>query len=250
MVPGSTVPIKGVHDPAAASALEDRQPGAVPADGVHEALGETLTAAPAPTQTPPSTSEPAEPEQACTAASSDEQASPPSSEPASVAAASQSREGDAAPAAEEWRPFRPDEAKAAAALLVVLRRALQAGSEVMSLTKQVLVCNTPATGILLTQMPDEGELPSLKQLEGIAPTFTKEWLGHLTQECAAAGQQPLAVFTRSAECFTHLRARHSKHTDPGKYAARLERLRAIKASLGAKGSISSRSDEIMRKWYC
>ena len=148
-------------------------------------------------------------------------------------------EESAAPAPDECCPLSPDEVKVAAALLVVLRKALKIGRDKHVFTKKILESNCPITCHFLQRMPDEGELPSLKQLEGSASRALKDSLGKLSRQCVCADCQPLEVFTRSAACNTHLRALAS--VAGGDFAARQQRLLSIEASLGLSGSAMSQT---------
>ena len=207
---------------------------------------------------------PKEPGQASAGQAPGQKASPASAQPeASAAAACQSSVADAAPAAEECRALRPHEQKVAAALLVVLRRAQQrrGGDYCMAVTKRIIMANNPLTSPFLAELPDDGGLPSLKQLEnrpshGLAmlrrtdsteihwPAGWKGALEDLAQQCATAAAEPLEVFTRSAVCRTHIAARHDM--DAGKLAARLQRLQPIQASLPASSAAESKHEETDR----
>ena len=146
-------------------------------------------------------------------------------------------EESAAAAPDECYPLSPDEVKVAAALLVVLKKALKNGRDKMIATKKILESNCPRTIHLLRRVPDDGELPSLKQLEGSASRALKEALREMSRQFRCAACQPLEVFTRSAACNTHLRALAS--VAGGDYAARQQRLLGIEASLGLSGSAMS-----------
>ena len=180
---------------------------------------------------PSSIAAPAEPGQASGAALPEQQVTAAASKPAVSAAAPQDLEADMAPEAEEWRPFRPHEQKVAAALLVVLKKALRRGGmDDMTGTKYLLIANNPVLSHFLGRVPD-GELPSLKQLEAQATSQARGVLALLYEHCAAAGWQPLEVFTRSAQCSTHLIALQDKHAGDGadgaEFCARLQRLQAV-----------------------
>ena len=183
---------------------------------------------------PSSTAAPAEPQQASVAAIPEQQASAAASQNASSYTASHGREADRAPEAEEWRPFRPHEQKVAAALLVVLKKALKKGSDDLVGTKYSLISNNPVASHFLMLIPHDGELPSLKQLEAQATPVAREALALLSEHCAAVGWQPLEVFTRSAQCLTHLGALQNKQGSGRKLYARLQRLQALQMSLGMR----------------
>ena len=86
-------------------------------------------------------------------------------------------------AAEEWRPFRPDGQKVAAALLVVLKKALRKGSDDLLGTKYSLISNDPHTSHFLGLFPHTDKLPSLKQLEAQATCQAREALAALYGHC-------------------------------------------------------------------
>ena len=185
----------------------------------------------------------------------DQQASADSAQAAaSAAAASQGGEATVASAAEECCTLRLHEQKVAAALLVVLKPALQeGGTERLKATVLTLMANNPLTSPLLGQLPIDSSLLSLKQLERLAacaPTYLaakfpdkgqlpSDWMDVLAQQCATAGFEPLVVYRRSAECVTHVKALYS-----AELAARLQRLHAIEASLALKRPVQPDEEEI------
>ena len=180
-----------------------------------------------------------------------QQASEASSEAARAAAASQGRAAGAVPEAEEWRPFRPHEQKVATALLAVLKEALKECRASFISAKEALICNQPPTSSLLRLMPDEGKLPSLRQLEGSASVAARDWLGFVSEQCAAAECQPLELFTRSVQCTMHLSALRSNQAGTA-FAARLQRLQAIERSLGVpyepeSGSTAGIQDALLKR---
>ncbi|CAL5227136.1 g10047 [Coccomyxa viridis] len=175
---------------------------------------------------------------------SDQRASAASSESASAAAASQSSPAET-PAADECVPLRPKELHVAAALLVVLHRAQKEGCGAVTSIKELLVSNDPRTSLFLQALPEDGELPSLKQLE--ISSATRDWLLSTFELCRSAECQPLELFTRRTLCSTHLRATHSVGSK--EFAARQQRLQAIWASLAIGSAAESREDEVFEKLY-
>ena len=160
---------------------------------------------------------------------------------ASVAAAvSQSREAEAMPASDKCCLLYPSELEVAAALLVVLQRALKEGQDALTATKAALASNDPGTSLFLQLLPEYGEPPSLKQLKGSASDALKSWLRSVSGQCAAAECQPLELFTRSALCRTHHRAMHSISEEDT--AVREQQLQAIEASLGPSNADFSERD--------
>ena len=82
-------------------------------------------------------------------------------------------------------------------------------------------------------------------MEAQLPPEAREALALLHEHCAAAGWQPLEVFTRSAQCFTHLRALQRKHAGDGaEHQTRLQRLQAAKDSLAMSCPDDSKDAEI------
>ena len=238
------------HDPAAVKASDSKQPLAAPANEKPKPCRGASTAASAPLGCSTDAAAPAKPVHACEAASSDQQASAASSEPARAATASQSREGESPLAGEACYngPLHSRELKVAAALLVVMRKALQDGRDSLTATKEVLLSNDPQIDHFLRLVPAGGELPGLKQLEGSASLALRDWLGSMSEVCAAADCQPLEMFTRSALCTSHLRAVHK--CDSGTMAGRQQRLQAIEKSLAlsnAAVSTEKREEGIFRK---
>ena len=221
------------------------QPQPAPEEKKHEACEDCPTALPPPRPLPASTA--AEPGQASTASLSDQHASAASGQPASAADASHSRVVEPMPASDECQPLRPHEQKVAAALLVVLKKALNDDPAAMTTTKEVLVSNNPQLEHFLRLVPDEGELPSLKQLEKSASSALRDCLDHVSEVCAAAECQPLEMLIRSIQCRTHLTALQSAAC--GSMAARRQRLQALAASLAISSTAKSRDDEIFKRLH-
>ena len=172
-----------------------------------------------------------------------EQASAAPCEPSSAAADARGGEAEAAPEPGMRRPLRPHELKVAAALCMVLRAALKEGRATLERTMEILACNHPPATTLLQLVPNDGRFFSLKQLEGSLGAAARDWLGFVSEQCAAAECQPLDLFTRSAQCTTHLRALQSKQSG-AHFAARLKQLQAIQTSLSVSGPVESIHQEI------
>ena len=157
-----------------------------------------------------------------------------------------SQSSTAEPTADEARCFlQPNELRVAAALLVVMKRAQKDGREGMRLMKEILFTNNPITSIFTELMPDDGKLPSMKQLARSATEDLQKALYLLAEQCAETGCKPLDVFTRSAECTTHCTALHI--TDSTVMAARQRRLQALEASLAISSAAEARDSELHRK---
>ena len=131
-------------------------------------------------------------------------------------------------------PLWEAERKVAADLLAYVNTAMKGGKAASAITKQVLISNIPSTKRLLELLPDSGELPSLKQLEGLNTLTLKSSLQYTSRLCVAADSQPMDVITRSAECLANITAQRSE--DRGKYATRQQRLQAVKASLASSSA--------------
>ena len=229
---------------SAVPTLDSKQAHAAPeVEGpAGKASGQCHTAAPAPTHLSVSSAGSAAPVQASEATpSSDQQVSAASSESASAAAASQSSPAET-PAADECAPLHPKELHVAAALLVVLHRAQKEGRGALAALKELLKSNDPRTSLFLQMLPEDGELPSLKQLE--SSSATRDWLHSTFELCRSAECQPLELFTRRTLCSTHLRAAHSVGST--EFAARQQRLQAMETSLALSSAAESREDEILR----
>ena len=107
------------------------------------------------------------------------------------------------------RKFTAEQQAVAAALMVVLKRAMKGGKEAAIAAKQVLVSNNVTTRHLLAMLPDEGQLPTMQQVQQEASAELLESLTKLARLCEAARCQPLEVFTRSVHCTTHSAALES-----------------------------------------
>ena len=84
--------------------------------------------------------------------------------------------------------------------MVVIKRAMKDGRDAAYEAKLTLIANTPAAQPLLLMLPEEGALPSMKDLEGEASDLCRNGLSVLVDVCTEARCQPLEMFTRSVEC--------------------------------------------------
>ncbi len=105
--------------------------------------------------------------------------------------------------------FNPAQQAVVTALMVVMKRAAKDGREAASAAKLTLVSNNVATWPLLSILPEDGALPTVKQVEDRASDKLLESLTKLAELCAAAQCQPLEVFTRSVQCTAHRAAANS-----------------------------------------
>ena len=146
-------------------------------------------------------------------------------------------------------PCSPHELKVAAALLVVMSRAAKDGRQcLLSPQSRLSLANNPFTSLMFMELlPDHSKLPSLKQLERSATVADQETLRMLSEQCAAAGCEPLEVFTRSAECLTHIRSL-AKKAD-GELKVRQQRLQAVEASLSISAAAKPREKAVLRKLH-
>ena len=145
---------------------------------------------------------------------------------------------------DECSPIPSRERNIAAALLVVLSKAAKDGRDAMAHVKEVLTSNMPRINLFLQLLPDEGELPSLKQLA--VPVTLRRWLLSAYEICRTAECQPLEMFTRSILCTTHLAAMHTCNS--GGFALRQQRLQAIGKSLSLSVE-PSETDKILMKLH-
>ena len=220
----------------------------MPANREAEACGGAPSATTGPVHPPASRAAPAKPAQSSVSAASDQQTpAAPSSKPVSAARASQSSAAAAMPQLDKCQALSPHELKVAAALLVVMSRSAKDGINEFSTIKQVLTCNNPFVSMFMELLPDHSKLPSLKQLERSATVADQETLRMLSEQCAAAGCEPLEVFTRSAECLTHIRSL-AKKAD-GELKVRQQRLQAVEASLSISAAAKPREKAVVRKLH-
>ena len=98
------------------------------------------------------------------------------------------------------RRFTPAQRAVAAALMVVVERAMKDGKDAACEAMLTLGTNSPATRFLLVMLPEEGALPTMKDLEREASELCHGSLTFLAKVCAEARCQPLEVFTRSVDC--------------------------------------------------
>lgn len=126
--------------------------------------------------------------------------------------------------------FTPAQQSVAAALLVVMKRAMRGGREAASTARQTLVANNAQTHFLLALIPDSRDCPSIRTIEQSAPSMLLDSLSLLAKQCASAGCQPLEVFTRSLDCKVHLAARLGNRKEA---EDRRGRMRELCAALNA-----------------
>ncbi|CAL5223081.1 g5540 [Coccomyxa viridis] len=105
--------------------------------------------------------------------------------------------------------FTPAQQAVAAALMVVMKRAMNEGREAAMTAKQALISNNPATQPFLMMLPDDGPLPTMQHVKQESSDELCDGLINLAKQCAAAHCQPLEVFTRSVQCTTHKTAMKS-----------------------------------------
>ena len=113
--------------------------------------------------------------------------------------------------ADSDRRFTSAQQAVAAALMVVMKRAIRGGREAAAEAKLTLVCNNLATRPMLDLLPEEGLLPTVKHLEQRASDQLLQGLTKLANQCKAARCQPLEVFTRSLQCTAHRAAANSSN---------------------------------------
>ncbi|CAL5223082.1 g5541 [Coccomyxa viridis] len=107
------------------------------------------------------------------------------------------------------RRFTDPQQAVAAALMVVMKHAMEDGREAALAAKQTLVSNNPSTQPFLAMLPDDGPLPSVQHVEQQASEQLLDSLTKLAKQLDAALSQPLEVFSRSAQCTTHKTAMES-----------------------------------------
>ena len=96
------------------------------------------------------------------------------------------------------KPLTAQQHAVVAALMVVMKRAMLEGDEAPDIRAH-LICNNKHTMIVL-QYTSKRKLPSMKAVEHMLERGGQGSLDLLAKQCAAAGFQPLQVFTRSAQC--------------------------------------------------
>ena len=125
---------------------------------------------------------------------------------AGTAAGSRDRMDQQLPAAANMQ-FTPAQQGVIDGLVKALvKAATDSGSDVVHDARRVLVSNNPLTRCYLDLLQDDANLLSLEALERTESPKPSEALTLLAEQCAAAGCQPLEVFTRSLQCRTHLTA--------------------------------------------
>ena len=97
----------------------------------------------------------------------------------------------------------PEQQKVAAAFLVVMKRALMNGGDAAALVGTKLAFNNSAMRSLLNRLSKGAAMLSLAPFGRNAPSKMLDSLTLLAEQCAAAGCQPLAVLTWSAQCDTN-----------------------------------------------
>ena len=98
------------------------------------------------------------------------------------------------------KPLTAQQHAVVAALMVVMKRAELEGDGAPDIRAR-LICNNMHTMIVL-QYTSTKELPSMKAVEHMLKRDGQASLDLLAEQCAAAGFQPLQVFTRSMQCGT------------------------------------------------
>ena len=98
------------------------------------------------------------------------------------------------------KPLTAQQHAVVAALMVVMKRAKLEGDGAPDIRAR-LICNNMHTMIVL-QYTSTKELPSMKAVEHMLKRDGQASLDLLAKQCAAAGFQPLQVFTRSMQCGT------------------------------------------------
>ena len=140
--------------------------------------------------------------------------------------------------------LKPAQQGVAAALTMVLRRAMQDGKDAALAAKQTLICNNPATRHLLDMLPLEMPLPAMQQVEQDASDELLESLTSLAWHCAIAECQPLEVFTRSMECTTHKEIMDSISAKGAEYK-RQKRMQQLKEFLaGPEFSVEAAGETV------
>ena len=98
------------------------------------------------------------------------------------------------------KPLTAQQHAVVAALMVVMKRTELEGDGAPDIRAR-LICNNMHTMIVL-QYTSTKELPSMKAVEHMLKRDGQASLDLLAEQCAAAGFQPLQVFTRSMQCGT------------------------------------------------
>ena len=120
----------------------------------------------------------------------------------------------------------PQQHAVVAAVMVVMKRAMLEGHEASCAAKTRLLNNNWHTLVILQLISDGEELPSIKDIEQRLNRSDQIMVDMLALQCAAAGFQPLQVFTRSAQCGvkTACRAGHKRVPARHQQVAELDRV--------------------------
>ena len=113
-----------------------------------------------------------------------------------------SSEGDAtASSGTAGKPLTAQQHSVVAALMVVIKRAMLEGQEAVLTALTRLLCNNLYTVVVLEHLKDDlQELPSIRSIEQALGGEGQDLVDLLARQCAAAGFQPLQVFSRSVQC--------------------------------------------------
>ena len=122
----------------------------------------------------------------------------------------------------------PEQQKVAAAFLVVMKRALMT-EDAAALAGTNLSFNNSAMRSLVDRLSKGTAMLRLASFGRNAPSKMLDSLTLLAEQCTAAGCQPLAVLTWSAQCDTHRKC----ISDKGSMHERLRLLDDVADSLGA-----------------
>ena len=99
------------------------------------------------------------------------------------------------------KPLTAQQHSVVAALMVVIKRAMLEGQEAVLTALTRLLCNNLYTVVVLEHLKDDlQELPSIRSIEQALGGEGQDLVDLLARQCAAAGFQPLQVFTRSVQC--------------------------------------------------
>ena len=99
------------------------------------------------------------------------------------------------------KPLTAQQHTVVAALMVVMKRAMLEGHEAVLTAMTRLLCNNLYTVVVLEHLKDDlQQLPSIRSIEQALGEEGQDLVDLLARQCAAAGFQPLQVFTRSVQC--------------------------------------------------
>ena len=119
------------------------------------------------------------------------------------------QQGASAAEQEGSRRFTHAQRAVAVALMEVMQEAMRDSKEAAMAARLTLTNDNPAMRPFLAMMPENGPVPTVKQLEQRASDQLLESLTKLANQCAAAQCQPLEVFTRSMQSRVHMAAANS-----------------------------------------